>query len=41
MTLVRVAALLAVMTLLGACAHHHGPMPCGCLPPPAEEPAKG
>ena len=41
MTLVRVAALLAVMTLLGACAHHPRPMPCGCMPPPVEEPAKG
>ena len=42
MTLVRVAALLAVMTLLGACAHRsHPPMPCGCMPPPAEDPAKG
>ena len=41
MTRVRVAALLAVMTLLGACAHSRGPMPCGCMPPPADEPAKG
>lgn len=41
MTLVRVAALSTVVTLLGACAHQPRPMPCGCMPPPEEEPAKG
>lgn len=41
MTLVRAAGLIAALILLGACAHHRGPVPCGCMPPPAEEPAKG
>ena len=41
MTLVRVAALITALTLLGACAHPRPPMPCSCLPPPAEEPVKG
>ena len=38
---VRAAGLIAILVLLGACAHHRGPIPCGCMPPPPEEPAKG
>ena len=43
MSLVRVAVVLAALSLLGACAHQPGPgpMPCSCLPPPAGDPAKG
>jgi hypothetical protein len=40
MTSVRVAALIIAVTLLSGCAHRPGPIPCGCLPPAAETPAK-
>ncbi|MFZ5670939.1 MAG: hypothetical protein ACOY4K_15735 [Pseudomonadota bacterium] len=40
MILARAALLAGALLLLAACATPR-PMPCGCLPPPAEEPAKG